>query len=119
MPHSDVTQATCRSAIGCLSLRLSEAMERCSGHCCRRCHLQYASAMRGADHTCGGACAQSSMRNLMFRCPTTRLDVQGFIAEDMTAAKTVSVWFSMKCTACTRFHFVHPVTGRVLGSNDE
>jgi len=59
------------------------------------------------------------MRNLMFRCPTTGLDLQGFIAEDMTAAKTVSVWFSMKSTACARFHFVHPVTGKVLGSNDE
>jgi hypothetical protein len=74
--------------------------------------------MRGADHTGGGVCARSSMRNLMFRCPNTGLDAQGFIAEDMTAAKTVSVWFSMKCTACMRLHFVHPVTGRVLGSDE-
>jgi hypothetical protein len=80
-------------------------------------YLAVSVAMRGVDHTCG-ACTRSSRRNLIFRCPTTGLDVQGFIAEDMTAAKTVSVWISMKCTACTRFHFVHPVTGRVLGSDE-
>jgi hypothetical protein len=45
--------------------------------------------------------------------------VQGFVAEDVGAGAADDDWVSIKCAVCTQIHLVHPVSGKVLGSDDE
>ena len=56
------------------------------------------------------------MASFVFRCPNTRLNVQGFIADDPADAEAFE---PVICTACTRVHLVDSKTGRVLGDEDE
>ncbi len=51
-----------------------------------------------------------------FRCPNTRLIVQGWIADDPTDDDAFE---PITCTACTRVHLVNPATGKVLGEDDD
>ena len=51
-----------------------------------------------------------------FRCPHTKLAVQGWIAGDVLDQTTFE---PVQCTACTRVHYVNPVTGKVLGERDD
>ena len=55
------------------------------------------------------------MPSVIFRCPNTGRNVQGWLDEDVSAS---DVYVSVECPACTRSHLVNPKTGRVLGSND-
>jgi hypothetical protein len=48
-----------------------------------------------------------------FRCPTTDLSVQAWIAEEIPANKDRGV--TLRCLACRLVHFVNPANGRVLG----
>jgi len=58
------------------------------------------------------------MAPLIFRCPSTGLNVQGWIADDPTEGEAES-YETVTCTACTRVHLVNPKTGRVLGVNED
>jgi len=57
------------------------------------------------------------MTTFLYRCPTTGMNVQGWIAEDV-AAGTVrkDTYFSIDCLACKQAHLVNPSTGHVAGS---
>jgi hypothetical protein len=61
----------------------------------------------------------SKMGTFIFKCPTTGFNVQGFVAEDVGAGAADNDWVSIKCAVCTQIHLVHPVSGKVLGSDDE
>ena len=55
------------------------------------------------------------MAAVLYRCPDTGLNVQGWFADD-GAASEGEVYEAMTCPACTRVHLVNPATGRVLRS---
>jgi hypothetical protein len=55
------------------------------------------------------------MRALVYRCPATGLNVQGFLAEEAGDLKTTYV--SIDCPICSRPHLINPATGKSLGDN--
>jgi len=63
------------------------------------------------------AAALRKMAPFVYRCPNTGLRVQGFIAED--PLDDGESYEAITCLACRRLHLVNPVTGRVLGEDDE
>ena len=54
------------------------------------------------------------MRNLLFKCPRTGLNVQHWIAEP-AANEPQCTYVSVVCPACTRLHFINRSTGKTLG----
>jgi hypothetical protein len=59
------------------------------------------------------------MRKLMvFKCPTTGLQVQTPLSVDAHEEQT-HAFEAVKCLACTRLHFVNRATGKVLGATVE
>jgi hypothetical protein len=58
------------------------------------------------------------MAAIVYRCPNTGLNVQGFTADDPTDADTMT-YEPMVCAACTRVHLVNPATRKVLETGDE
>jgi hypothetical protein len=54
------------------------------------------------------------MATLIYRCPATRLKVQGWFADE---APPADAFEAVKCLACTRTHLINRSTGRVLGSD--
>jgi hypothetical protein len=56
------------------------------------------------------------MAIFVFRCPNTRLRVQGFVADDPADTEAFE---PVTCTACTRVHLINPKTGKVLGADDD
>jgi hypothetical protein len=56
------------------------------------------------------------MASLIYRCPFTASNVQGWVAEDATSR---DVFVGLECPACKRTHMVNPATGRVLGAPDK
>jgi len=55
--------------------------------------------------------------SVVFRCPNTGLNVQGWIADDPTEGEAEH-YEPITCMACTRVHLVNPKTGRILGDDD-
>jgi hypothetical protein len=55
----------------------------------------------------------------LFRCPSTGLLVQGWLADDPSEASDDDAYEAVSCTACTRVHLVNPKTGVVLGDESE
>ena len=53
------------------------------------------------------------VETFVFRCPRTSLNVQGFVADDVSSEEEVFV--SVGCLACGQAHFVNPKTGKTLG----
>jgi hypothetical protein len=51
---------------------------------------------------------------ILFRCPYTALTVQTSIPRPGAGSEEGS-YEAVNCPACTRLHFVHPATGKVLG----
>jgi hypothetical protein len=51
---------------------------------------------------------------LVFRCPITRLNVQGWIAEKVNGEAPQAV----KCLACKQTHLINPKTMRAVGYDD-
>jgi len=50
------------------------------------------------------------MRNFLYCCPITRLNVQGSVAEgDFEGQK----YITQSCLACGGFHLVDPMTGKL------
>jgi hypothetical protein len=60
------------------------------------------------------------MAAFLFRCPTTGMKVQGWIAEDVAAESArEATYVSTECLACRQGHLVNPLTGQVAGAEDE
>lgn len=57
------------------------------------------------------------MPPFLYRCPNTGLRVQGFVAEDVP--DDADSYETITCLACQRVHLVNPVSGKVLGNEDE
>jgi hypothetical protein len=49
----------------------------------------------------------------LYRCPTTGLRAQGFVAEDVSEDQ--HTYEPVTCPACRQIHHVNPTTGAVLG----
>lgn len=58
------------------------------------------------------------MATFIYRCPTTSLLVQGWIADDPTENSTER-FEALTCLVCTRVHLVDPQTGKVLGEGNQ
>jgi hypothetical protein len=56
------------------------------------------------------------MPTLIFRCPVTGHNVQGWIPDDMQPDPQQQVFVSLSCSACGRTHAVNPATAEVLGT---
>ena len=61
---------------------------------------------------------QCDMAAFIYRCPTTRRNVQGWFADDVPANED-EAYDSLKCTACNRMHFVNRLTGKALGDDGD
>jgi hypothetical protein len=59
------------------------------------------------------------MATIIYRCPTTGLNVQGWFADDPVRTDADDTYESLICTACTMLHLINPKTGRVLGDDRE
>jgi hypothetical protein len=65
------------------------------------------------------------MSNIIYRCPTTGLNVQGWFADDPASANVGDsaranadeTYEAVLCTACTKLHLINPKTGRTLGDD--
>jgi hypothetical protein len=57
------------------------------------------------------------MPPFLYRCPSTRYRVQGFIAEEIPADS--ETYHAVTCILCQRVHLVNPATGMVLGEDAE
>ena len=53
----------------------------------------------------------------IYKCPTTGLNVQGWVADDGDAGDDTH--HSIKCLACSRLHLVNPKTRKVLASDNK
>jgi len=53
------------------------------------------------------------MRALVYRCPATGFNVQGFVAEEASDLETTYV--SLPCPLCSRTHLINPATGKGPG----
>jgi hypothetical protein len=58
------------------------------------------------------------MAALIYRCPTTGLNVQAWFADDGSSANGGETYESVTCTACTRVHLINPKTGKTLGTDE-
>jgi hypothetical protein len=54
----------------------------------------------------------------LYRCPTTGLNVQGWLADDPSGGND-DVYETVTCLACTRVHLINRSTGKVVGGDDE
>ncbi len=57
------------------------------------------------------------MATIIYRCPNTGLNVQGWFADDPTRADVDDSYEAVLCTACTKLHLINPKTGRTLGDD--
>jgi hypothetical protein len=64
------------------------------------------------------SCQTGDMATFIFRCPNTGQNVQGnWSSED--APEHGYTYLLVQCTACLQLHFLNPLTGKVLGSDDD
>jgi hypothetical protein len=54
------------------------------------------------------------MATFVYRCPTTGMNVQGWLADDPSEHEG-EVYETITCVACTRVHLINRSAGRVLG----
>ena len=59
--------------------------------------------------------AVRAMRNIVFRCPHTGMNVQHWLAEEVTPGAPLCSYETVTCKACTRIHFVNRLTGKLPG----
>ena len=55
------------------------------------------------------------MANTIFKCPTTGMNVQHWLADAPEAEDSRDSFESVICPACSRLHFVNRSSGRLLG----
>jgi hypothetical protein len=58
------------------------------------------------------------MAVFLYRCPRTGLKVQGWYPEELSA-KESHTYETLECTACSGIHLVDPLSGKVLGDDEE
>ena len=58
------------------------------------------------------------MASFIFRCPTMRVSVQGWVPDDMEFDSD-NEFISINCMACRQIHLVNAMTGRVLGDGSD
>ena len=56
------------------------------------------------------------MVGYIYLCPNTRVRVQAFTAEAITA--NTNTYEPVTCIMCRQMHYVNPFTGKVLGSDE-
>ena len=54
---------------------------------------------------------------ILFKCPSTGMKVQHLLADAPENKK--DCYSSVVCPACTRLHFIHNSTGKLLGEKEE
>jgi hypothetical protein len=59
----------------------------------------------------------AAMAPFVFRCPNTSQSVQGWSADEVT--EHGETYVPVQCIACRQFHFVNPLTAKVLGNTDD
>jgi hypothetical protein len=59
------------------------------------------------------------MAAFIYRCPTTGLKVQGWLADESSSENDSTSYEAVICTACTRVHFINRKTGRSVGDDEE
>jgi len=57
--------------------------------------------------------ASRMAKSILFRCPTTGMNVQHSLADGPDGEK--DRYGSVVCPACARLHFIHNSTGKPLG----
>ncbi|HTV29173.1 MAG TPA: hypothetical protein VMF32_15420 [Xanthobacteraceae bacterium] len=57
------------------------------------------------------------MPAFLFRCPSTGLQVQGWVADDPTEYD--DAFESVTCHACGQVHLVNPKTGKTIGDKSD
>jgi hypothetical protein len=57
------------------------------------------------------------MAAFLYRCPTLGVQVQGWVADDLSADENTYV--TVTCIACRQVHLVNPSTGKALGTDDD
>ncbi len=60
-----------------------------------------------------------SMANIIFKCPRTGMNVQHWLADDPQSAGPDGTHETVVCKACSRLHFIHRSSGKLLGQQDE
>ena len=55
------------------------------------------------------------MPAILFRCPTTGMNVQGWIADE-PEIEDGDNFEPVTCAVCTRVHYVNPKSAKVLGN---
>ena len=55
-------------------------------------------------------------RHILFKCANTGLSVQHWL-EDAADGTPESDYQSVVCPACTRLHFIHRETGKLVGED--
>ena len=58
------------------------------------------------------------MATVVFRCPFTGMQVQGWFADD-GSDNGDETYEATTCIACQQIHFVNPKTGKTIGVGDE
>ena len=58
------------------------------------------------------------MAGFIFRCPTRRMSVQGWVPDDLEFGSD-NEFISINCMACRQIHLVNAMTGRVLGDETD
>ena len=59
-----------------------------------------------------------TMATFLYRCPSTGLRVQGWLADD-PAEHSDESYEAVTCLACSRVHLVNPKSGKVIGEDEE
>lgn len=55
------------------------------------------------------------MGNTVFRCPRTGINVQHWLAEEVTPETPMCSYETVTCNACARIHFINRRSGKLLG----
>jgi hypothetical protein len=59
------------------------------------------------------------MATFIYRCPTTGLKVQGWVADDAASEDDKERYVALPCLACRESHLINPTSGKVLGAEEE
>jgi hypothetical protein len=55
------------------------------------------------------------MAEIVFYCPNVDLSVQHLLDDNVQEKSNEEIYESVLCFACTRLHFFHKKTGKLLG----
>lgn len=58
------------------------------------------------------------MATLIYRCPTTGLNVQAWFADDPSTTEG-ETYETVRCLACNQMHLINRSTGKTLGDDKE